>query len=97
MAAAILRAAGPADRTPARAYLLAFRWTWPPLGIGPDLPADARCWNVRLTERFDNRRFCALQFADRLERAAVDAARIPPRSRTGKASKPGQPAATPIR
>ena len=42
LAAAILAASVPADNTPARAYL-AQRWTWPPLGIGPDLPASV-CW-----------------------------------------------------
>ena len=41
LAAAILRDAGPADDTPARIYL-AQRWTWPPLGVGPDLPTAVR-------------------------------------------------------
>ena len=41
LADAILRAAVPADDTPARIYL-ARRWTWPPLGIGPDLPTTVR-------------------------------------------------------
>ena len=40
-AAAILRAAVPADDTPARKYL-AQRWTWPLVGIGPDLPTTVR-------------------------------------------------------
>ena len=38
---AILRAAVPADDTPARKYL-AQRWTWPLVGIGPDLPTTVR-------------------------------------------------------
>lgn len=37
LAAAILRVAVRADDTAARVYL-AQRWTWPPPGIGPDLP-----------------------------------------------------------
>ena len=41
VAAAILAAAVPADDTPARVYLAA-RGTWPPLGIGPDLPPAVR-------------------------------------------------------
>ena len=41
LAAAILAASVPADNTPARAYL-AHRWTWPPLGIGLDLPSSVR-------------------------------------------------------
>ena len=41
LARAILTAAVPADDTPARAYL-AKRWTWPPNGTGPDLPAAVR-------------------------------------------------------
>lgn len=41
LAAAILAVAVHADGTPARAYLAA-RWTWPPDGIGPDLPTDVR-------------------------------------------------------
>ena len=41
LAAAILRAAVPADDTPARKYL-AQRWTWPLVGIGPDLPTTVR-------------------------------------------------------
>ena len=41
VAAAILAAAMPADDTPARAYLES-RGTWPPAGIGPDLPAAVR-------------------------------------------------------
>ena len=45
LAAAILAASVPADNTPARAYL-AQRWTWPPLGIGPDLPAAVRWCDV---------------------------------------------------
>ena len=40
-------AAGPADRTPARAYL-AGRSVWPPDGIGPSLPASVR-WLPRGT------------------------------------------------
>ena len=46
LAAAILAASVPADDTPARAYL-ATRWTWPPLGIGPDLPAAVRWCDAR--------------------------------------------------
>ena len=38
---AILRATVPADDTPARRYL-ARRWTWPFVGIGPDLPTTVR-------------------------------------------------------
>ena len=45
LAAAILAASVPADNTPARSYL-AHRWTWPPLGIGPDLPASVRWCSV---------------------------------------------------
>ena len=45
LAAGILGASVPADDTPARAYLAA-RWTWPPLGTGPDLPATVR-WIAR--------------------------------------------------
>lgn len=41
VAAAILRAAVTADDTPARRYL-ARRWTWPLVGIGPDLPTTVR-------------------------------------------------------
>ena len=41
LAASILAASVPADNTPARAYL-AHRWTWPPLGIEPDLPSSVR-------------------------------------------------------
>ena len=41
LAAAILRAAVPADDTPARRYL-ARRWTWPLVGMGPDLPTTVR-------------------------------------------------------
>ena len=41
VARAILAAAVPADDTPAREYL-ARRWTWPPLGTGPDLPPVVR-------------------------------------------------------
>ena len=40
LAVGILAAAAPADDTPAREYL-ARRWTWPPLGTGPDLAAAA--------------------------------------------------------
>ena len=41
VAAAIIAASVPADDTPARVYL-ASRWTWPPTGIGPNLPAAVR-------------------------------------------------------
>ena len=42
LAARIWAASGPADDSPGRVYL-AQRWAWPPLGIGPDLPARV-CW-----------------------------------------------------
>ena len=41
LAARLLEATGPAYNTPARIYL-ARRWVWPPVGIGPDLPASVR-------------------------------------------------------
>ena len=45
LAAAILRDAVPADDTPARTYL-SRRRTWPPNGIGPDLPTTVRYIDV---------------------------------------------------
>ena len=41
LAAAIIDASVNADDTPARVYL-ARRWTWPPFGVGPNLPGSVK-------------------------------------------------------
>lgn len=46
IAAGILDGAVAADDSPARVYL-ARRWTWPPVGHGPDLPATVRWCHAR--------------------------------------------------